>query len=61
MDRGVRRGRVGLLAIANTFRRSARKGLIRNGFRVLVRSNTRAAGAYDLKSAGSSEWRLSSE
>lgn len=61
MDRGVRRGRVGLLAIANTFRPSACKRLIRKGFRVSARSNTRVAGAYFLKSAGSSEWRLSSE
>lgn len=61
MVKAGRGGRARLLAIANTFRWPARKGLIRKGFRVLARSNTGAAGAYFLKSAGSSEWRLSSE
>lgn len=45
MIRAVRPGVARLLAITNTFRPPARKGLIRKGFRVLAQSNTRAAGA----------------
>lgn len=61
MVRAARPGVARLLAIANTFWAPARKGLIRKGFRVSACSNTRVAGAYFLKSAGSSEWRLRRE